>query len=268
MTDFSSINAASGVKPEPTLKDKKKEEALGQDQFLHLFVTQLQNQDPMNPQDSAEMTAQMAQYSQLEQLTNMNKSMKSLLESYQGTDKLSSLNTIGKEAAYTGSDIAYEGEPVSIGYRLQEPVTGVTVSIKKDNVVIATIDGEDLGKGDHYLSWDGKDDRGNAVPAGEYTFSVQAVDGEGQARQLVSLVRSEVTGVDLAGENGGTIMTKGGEVPFTAILGVFNKTETNPLAKGDDQAENSAANDLLTPKSLEPIIVEADLLIPGNTARH
>ncbi len=228
MTDtFSSVNAASGVKPEPGLKDKKKEETLGQDQFLHLFVTQLQNQDPMNPQDSTEMTAQMAQYSQLEQLTNMNKSMKSLLDSYQSSDKLSSLNTIGKEAAYIGSDITYEGEPVSIGYRVKEPATEVSIVIKRGGAVVATITNENKGAGDHYLTWDGTNGQGEKMPEGEYTFSVQAVNAEGKATPLTTLVRSEVTGVDLAGEDGGTIMTKDGSIPFNSILGVFNKTEAS-----------------------------------------
>ncbi len=236
MTDtFSSVNAASGVKPEPSPRDKKKEETLGQDQFLHLFVTQLQNQDPMNPQDSTEMTAQMAQYSQLEQLTNMNKSMKSLLDSYQSSDKLSSLNTIGKEAAYIGSDIAYEGEPVSIGYRLKEPATEVSIVIKRGGAVVATITNENKGAGDHYLTWDGTNGQGEKMPKGEYTFSVQAVNAEGKATPLTTLVRSEVTGVDLAGKDGGTIMTKSGAIPFNTILGVFNKTE----AKKEDDKEQS-----------------------------
>ncbi len=239
MTNISNVNAASGVKPEPTLKDKKKDDALGQDQFLHLFVTQLQHQDPMNPQDSTEMTAQIAQYSQLEQLTNMNKSMEALLKSYQGSDKLSSLNTIGKEAAFEGADIAYDGEPVSIGYRLEDPAAEVSIVIKKGNVVVAAINNQNKASGDHYLTWDGKDIQGNPLPEGKYTFSVQAVNSEGAEKQVKTLVRSEVTGVDLAGENGGTIMTRNGAIPFHSVLGVFNKTEAeSPAENKGETADN------------------------------
>ncbi len=225
MTDlYSSINAASGVKTDTTATTQNpKSSTLGQEQFLKLFVTQLQNQDPMNPQDATEMSSQLAQYSQLEQLTNMNRSMKTLVEAYQNSDKISSLNTIGKEVAYRGADIAYNGEPVAIGYHIDNPASSVAIAIKKENVVVATIAGEELGKGDHYLSWDGTDNSGNPLSPGKYTFSVQATDSEGKATQLTTFVRNEVTGIDLTGQNGGTIKTRGGDIDFNSILGVYNK---------------------------------------------
>jgi flagellar basal-body rod modification protein FlgD len=45
--------------------------AMGKDQFLKLFVAQLQHQDPMNPMNDSEFMAQMASFSTLEQVTNM-----------------------------------------------------------------------------------------------------------------------------------------------------------------------------------------------------
>ncbi len=221
---YSSINAASGVTTDTAATaQNKKSETLGQEQFLKLFVTQLQNQDPLNPQDATEMSSQLAQYSQLEQLTNMNRSMKTLVEAYQNSDKIASLNTIGKDVAYESSTVTYNGEPATIGYRLENSAANVTISIKRDNVIVATLDGEKLVKGDHYLSWDGTNNNGDPLPPGDYSFSVQAIDGEGKATQLTTLVRSEVTGIDLTGQNGGTIKTAGEDIAFNSILGVFSK---------------------------------------------
>ena len=45
---------------------------LNKDDFLNLLITQLQHQDPLNPTDSVEFTAQLAQFSSLEQLANVN----------------------------------------------------------------------------------------------------------------------------------------------------------------------------------------------------
>ena len=58
-----------------TLDQMKKQQAsngqLGKDQFLKLFVAQLQHQDPMNPMQDSEFMSQMASFSTLEQVTNL-----------------------------------------------------------------------------------------------------------------------------------------------------------------------------------------------------
>jgi flagellar basal-body rod modification protein FlgD len=54
--------------PDPTASASLPMDQLGQDTFLKLMVAQLRNQDPMNPQDSAEFLAQTAQFTSLEKL--------------------------------------------------------------------------------------------------------------------------------------------------------------------------------------------------------
>lgn len=53
---------------------------VSQNTFLTLLITQLENQDPMNPQDSSQFVAQLAQFSSLEQMTQVNQEMESVLE--------------------------------------------------------------------------------------------------------------------------------------------------------------------------------------------
>ena len=52
-------------------KDADQRRRMGKDDFLKLFVAQLQHQDPMNPMDDSEFMGQMASFSMLEQITNM-----------------------------------------------------------------------------------------------------------------------------------------------------------------------------------------------------
>ena len=69
---------------------------LGKEQFLQLLVTQLQNQDPLNPMEDQEFIAQMAQFSSLKQLMNLNTSMKGLTDATNNQQMFSATNYIGK----------------------------------------------------------------------------------------------------------------------------------------------------------------------------
>lgn len=72
---------------------------LGKDQFLKILITQLKNQDPMQPLQDKEFIAQMAQFSSVEQLTNMATEMKALRESLGMASGL-----IGKSITWTNKD--------------------------------------------------------------------------------------------------------------------------------------------------------------------
>ena len=65
---------------------------LGKEQFLQLLVTQLQNQDPLNPMEDQEFIAQMAQFSSLEQLMNLNTSMEGLTDATNNQQMFSATN--------------------------------------------------------------------------------------------------------------------------------------------------------------------------------
>lgn len=204
-----------------TTATTKTNDVLGKQDFLTLLVAQLQNQDPLNPDDPTQFTAQLAQFSSLEQLFNLNDSMGSLASAYQNTDKLGTLNTIGKEVAYTSSSFNYDGNPVVLGYNLDGQASKVTVSLQKDGATIALLNGSELSEGTHYINWDGMTANGQQASVGEYKIVVQAKSAEGDDLTASSVIRSLVTGIDLEGENGGTLITNSGKIAFNAILGVY-----------------------------------------------
>lgn len=219
-------------------------EILGKQDFLTLLVAQLQNQDPLNPDDPTEFTAQLAQFSSLEQLFNLNESMDNLVTSNANSDKLSTLNTIGKEVAYQRSSFSYNGEPVTLGYQLDGQASDVTLALQHNGATIALLKGEELTKGTHYLTWDGLTENGQPAPQGEYKIIIQAKAAEGENVAANPVVRSEVTGVDLEGEYGGTLITNAGEVAFNTILGVFEPGSPTDTDKTDD--DNSTEPDAET----------------------
>ncbi len=214
----------------------KSDDVMGKQDFLKLLVTQLQNQDPLNPDDPTEFTAQLAQFSSLEQLYNLNDSMTSLTAANAQSDKISSLQTIGKDVAYAESSFDYTSGEVEVGYQLDGTATEVKVLLKKNGVTIDTLSGTTLTKGNHYLTWDGLTSSGLAAESGSYKIVIQAKAAEGESIAASPLIKSEVTGVDLSADSGGTLLTKAGEVSFTSVLGVYEakQTTTTSTASADN----------------------------------
>lgn len=215
------LNQATTAATGKSTATNKKDVVMGKEDFLMLLVAQLQNQDPLSPDDPTEFTAQLAQFSSLEQLTSLNESMENLVTSNANSDRFSTLNTIGKSVAYHSGNFNFTGEPVEIGYKLDGQASDITLSLQQNGVTLATLDGKELTSGNHFITWDGKLANGNNAPAGAYEIVIQAKAASDESIGVAPLLRSEVTGVDLTGNYGGVLITKAGEIAFNSILGVF-----------------------------------------------
>lgn len=222
MSDYiNALNSATSASSGTSLYDKEEGSVMGKEDFMMLLVAQLKNQDPLSPDDPTEFTAQLAQFSSLEQLYNLNDSMESLAASNADSDRLSTLGTIGKDVAFEGDKTTFSGDPIEFGYSLSGPASAVTISLQQDGATLATLNGSDLTKGNHFLTWDGLTDDGSPAPIGDYDIVIDAQSASETPILATPLIRSVVTGVDLAGSAGGTLVTLAGEVAFNKIIGVF-----------------------------------------------
>jgi flagellar basal-body rod modification protein FlgD len=156
-----------------------------QDQFLTLLVTQMQNQDPLNPMDNAQVTSQLAQLSTVTGIDKLNVTLQSLMGSYQSSQSLQSANLIGHGVLAPGKSIALtekaatDDTPASkqgiMGVDLPQDVDNVKVVIKDSaGSTVATLDLGAQKAGTQPLLWDGKKDDGTFAAAGNYTFDVKA----------------------------------------------------------------------------------------------
>lgn len=146
-----------------------------EDRFMTLFLAQLQNQDPLNPMENAEMTSQLAQMNMVSGLEDLNKSMQTLLGSYNEALSLQAANLIGKNVLVPGQGITLTEAGAVAGVELEGPADAV-------EVVISTVDGQEVARqslgqqpgGTLAFVWDGMSAQGEALPVGNYRLSVSA----------------------------------------------------------------------------------------------
>ena len=227
------LTASTGKSTAKTTADA----VMGKQDFLKLLVAQLQNQDPLKPDDPTAFTAQLAQFSSLEQLTNLNDSVNKLVTADTSSSNLTTLSTIGKNVAYSGSALNFTGTSVDLGYKLDAQASDVSIALQLDGATVATLKGTELSAGTHYLTWNGLTAAGTQAPCGNYKIVSRATSADGKSVSASSLLKSEVTGVDLGGTAGATLITKAGTTPFSSVIGIFDAgsttttTTTTTLAK-------------------------------------
>lgn len=184
-----------------------------QNQFMTLLVTQMQNQDPLNPMDNSQMTSQLAQLSTVSGIDTMNTTLQSLISSYQQSQTLQATSMIGHGVLTAGNALALSNGSAPFGINMATAAGDVSVAIQNSSG--QTIDTLDLGQqpaGVVPLAWDGKTSTGATAPDGNYTFSVTSTTGgksTDSASPLtygtVQSVSSGSAGVNLNLANGSTI---------------------------------------------------------------
>lgn len=195
---------------------------MGKDDFLTLLLTQLQNQDPLNPTDSTEYTAQLAQFSSLEQLSNVNANLE-YMQLYQASiNNAQAVSFIGKEIISLGNDIQVtEGQAENCRFELSAAASGVSVNIYDSaGNLVKTIEQGAMDAGRQTVAWDGTDQNGNTVADGDYTFEVMAVDAADQKVDAVTYSSGLVEGVTFV--EGVTYFLVGNQkVPISDIVEVL-----------------------------------------------
>jgi len=216
MADISSVTSASSNIGGSIMSQNS---AMGKEDFLTLMVEQLKNQDPMNPADATEFTAQLAQFSSLEQLFNINSSLEEMGGSTAEMQRLSALSMIGTEVVSKGSEFTFNGEPLKLGYNMDEAAEqGVLYIRDSAGNTVAAKPLTQMSEGQHMLEWDGMGDSGNQLPQGKYNVAISAFNGEDPVAAH-PLVQSRVIGVDMVDGND-MIVTDSGKFKLAEIESV------------------------------------------------
>lgn len=169
------------------------------DNFLKMLVTQLKNQDPLNPMDSKDFTSQLIQMSTAEQAIAQTKRSEEILKMMQASTVNTALNYIGLSVDYAGNNVSYDGKvPIDFSYELPEAAKDVQINVlNAEGNVVYTAKGE-MGIGSHKYNWDGKDRDGNPAKPGMYRIEVGATNADNKALDTKVVVPGTVAGVETA----------------------------------------------------------------------
>ena len=196
---------------------------LGQEDFLELMVTQLQNQDPFEPLQSGEFIGQLAQFGTVSGVGELNDSFSNLASSLTSVQSLGATNLIGKSALIPSDSLSLkEGESVKGTIGTSTPANNVNVNIfDAAGNLVQTIPLGVVNEELQEFVWDGTDVSGDQAPEGEYFFSVVGRQGEDSVA-LDTYTYKRIESISL-GENSNSVrlnVESGGELKFSEILRV------------------------------------------------
>ena len=190
-----------------------------QDRFLKLLVAQLNNQDPMNPMDNAQMTSQMAQINTVTGIQQLNLTMQSMTEQFAAMQTLQGTMMIGRSVLAEGNKLAVDEKGSGKGYF----VLGNTATSTKIEVLSPSgqvVDTVDLGaqeKGRHDFTWDTS--KYTAGDPSTLRFRVVAANKDG-AVDSSTLMQSKVVGTGW--DNGSLTLTleNGDTFPYSLFRNI------------------------------------------------
>ncbi len=174
-----------------------------QDRFMKLLVAQMQNQDPLNPMDNAQMTSQIAQINTVGGIEKLNRTVESLLSAFTNMQAQSATDLPGRWVLVEGTTLAMAGADATTG-EATATAAGVQLTSAADTVNVDILDAAgakvrtiSLGKseaGVRTFGWDGLLADGTAAPAGSYRMRVTAT-ASGKAVEARTLAPAHVISV-------------------------------------------------------------------------
>ncbi|KQT37198.1 MULTISPECIES: flagellar hook assembly protein FlgD [unclassified Methylophilus] len=150
-----------------------------QDRFMTLLVTQMKNQDPLNPMDNAQVTSQMAQLNTVTGINKLNETMSSLISSVQLGQSYQATSMIGHSVLVSGNNLTHAEAGGYFGVNVPNGADTVSVNIKDGaGQIVRTLSFGKQEVGVNALSWDGKNNEGVVAPSGNYTYEITAKIGD------------------------------------------------------------------------------------------
>jgi flagellar basal-body rod modification protein FlgD len=193
-------SATSGTGTGQAAADKRKLDA-DLNRFLTLLISQLQNQDPLEPLDANQFTSQLVQFASVEQQIYQNANLEKLLAAQQTTELASTVGYLGKQVEASGNTLPLQDGKAFAFYTLPQTASEATITIKDATGKTVAALPANAAAGRHEVHWDGRATNGRKLPDGTYSFQLEATDRSGNAIPATQTYSGRVTGI-MADETG------------------------------------------------------------------
>jgi flagellar basal-body rod modification protein FlgD len=202
--------------------DSKSPTQMGQNEFLKLMLAQMKNQDPFKPNDPTQFLSQLAQFSTVTGIQNMQGSVEGLANSLRSTQVLNGTSLVGRDIlAPAKVDTIEAGGSVKGAVDVPKGAATVQIAVKDGSGALVRRFSMTPAEGLQEFTWNGLDNAGLPVPAGQYTFEAIASVG-GQNTALDPLISSRVASVTIDPANGSlTLNSSTGATPIADVRRVL-----------------------------------------------
>ena len=212
------ITAAAGLVP-ATSDIAAKSLALEFDNFLILLTTQLRYQDPLEPLDSNEFTAQLVRFTNVEQAIAQNKKLEQLVNILQAAGAVAAVGYLGMKIEAMGTESELANGVAEWSYTLEKPSASTTIFVKNASGDVVFSAKGSTSAVQQTFTWDGEGTNGQVQPEGVYEIQVTAADQAGFPIAVTTTVSGVVTGVEMS--NGQQVLAIGGaKVSLGSVLAV------------------------------------------------
>lgn len=212
--------------------------------FLTMLTTQIKNQDPTNPMESADFAVQLATFSGVEQQVKTN-DMLSKLSGQFGVMGMSQLAAWVGQEARAPSPVYLGNSDVTLTYASATGADRAVLSVRDANGNV--VGREDVPVGNGPYQWSGLDLRGQPLPNGKYTLSLESYQGERKLGDATNVEAYSRIKEARAGKDGTVLVLDGGiEVSATAVTALrvaqASGSGTGNGTSGQNNTASSASN--------------------------
>lgn len=206
------------------------------DTFLQLLITQLKNQNPLEPLDTNQFTQQLVQFTSVEQQLKTNEFLQAMLQATQNATNSNAVSYVGQTVTASGATTELrDGKAVWV-FKIDAPAENSTVTVKDENGNIVYSEKLSLQAGTDNIVWDGTANDGSKLTSGKFTITIDARDSNGTYIPVTTELMGVVEAVDLSGPEPQLVIA-GLLVPISAITSVGGEM---PAESGDDTETDAA----------------------------